>query len=187
MAVLLTSIHKNFAIIQTKCLGLSIKQCYDMLIDENALLKYDIPPILKLSKPYFYKFCTRFTADDIEKARKIWDREILHEHLALKRSRVCALQDMFNKETSTEAKRRILKDIREEVGEESWQKAVKESGGSPVVNNIVAGLTPTLMKAFAREIINEETEIEDDNEECDCPDGDCTCNNAEEPANEEKS
>lgn len=100
-------------------------------LDEDGTNQYHIKP-LKLSLHNFYKRIHKFPKTTIQEIKDVWLQGILNEPLSNKRIRIKELTKAYHESTDPEFRRKLLKDIKEEVGEDSWQQALKESGNKPI-------------------------------------------------------
>jgi len=80
----------------------------------------------------------------VEVVRIEWSNNLLEVPLAVKRTRIEELSKLYNNETNVDLKRKLLIAIRDEVGEEQWQKAVADSGKTVISlqEELKAFLTP---------------------------------------------
>ena len=61
-----------------------------------------------------------------------WLNALLDEALANKRVRIKELTKLYHQDTNIEQKRKILRDIKDEVGESAWQEALEKSGKAQI-------------------------------------------------------
>ena len=102
------------------------------LIHPDALAIYGISPIPELTLRYLYRRIPRIPNTTIEMVKQEWLNGLLDVPLANKRVRLEELTKLYDKETNTTIKYKLLEQIRIEVGEEHWQKALEGSGKTTI-------------------------------------------------------
>jgi len=162
----LTDAHIAYIVVRYHIQKIKIVDIYNELIDPrltgDTVNKYGVVPVTGLSKSYFYTRIHRIDEDAIESIKDKWMEDLMSEPLAIKKVRVQELSKLYKIEGEPEKKARILKLIKEEVGEQGWQKAVSESGTNVTV---ASGLTSAMIKTIATSIVNEKLEDYNDDDE----------------------
>jgi len=127
---------------------------YREITDPDAYEKYGVDPIGQLSSEYFAR-CLRFKIPKelIKEYREMWVTNLLAEPLANKRVRIRTLAQHHAETKSILVKAKILKLIKEEVGEDATLEAIKKSGSTI---NIGTDLTPDMLKKLALTIIQDD-------------------------------
>ena len=118
-------------IIQELAKWTSYKVIHNKLSDPEAFEKYGFPPY-EGSFNALNKRCRRVPKDIIQKERDIWLAELREIPLAQKKIRILALIEIYNDADDEKIKLSALKQIKEEVGEEAFNEALKESGKTTV-------------------------------------------------------
>lgn len=127
-------------------------QLYQEITDPDAYEKYGIQPVVKMGKQYFYKYLkVRIPMTTVEVTRVEWSNNLLEVPLAVKRTRIEELSKLYNNETNVDLKRKLLIAIKDEVGEEHWQKALEGSGKTTI--NLHEEI---LKRLFAAEDVDED-------------------------------
>jgi len=161
----ITNIMLRYIIIRHFIDGIKPGQLYDELTDENAYEKYGIIPVKQLSKNYFYKLLkSRIPATTIEVVKIEWCNNLLEVPLANKKRRLEELTKLFYKEEDTDKKRKLLKEIREEVGEDKFLDALKESGKTKIEVSLQDEMRTFFSKAEETEEFDEDAFNKNENE-----------------------
>ena len=125
-------------------------QLFEHLTDPEAYEKYGFVTVRKLSKHYFYKVLkSRIPETTVETVRLEYASGLLAVPIAHKRYRLERLNDALDEAWKTKdwkAVAQLTKRAQEEVGEEAWQEAIKESGKTTI----------SLKELLQRKLTNEE-------------------------------
>jgi hypothetical protein len=132
----LKSEHIRYIIVRYHIEGIKPGQLLTELTDPEALEKYNIHPVPGLTLNYLYRKIPRIKASTVETVKTTWLNGLLDESLANKRVRIRELTSLYKNEGNSEIKRKILKDIKDEVGEDAWREAMKSSGVKIALSNI---------------------------------------------------
>lgn len=128
----LSDAQVRYIIIRRHIENEQIKQIHAELTDPNADVLYGVQPNPHIDLNYLYERIRRIPNTTIEMVKIEWLNGLLDEPLANKRIRIRELANLYRKTTDEDLKRKLLKDIKDEVGEEAWQAAIKESGNTTI-------------------------------------------------------
>lgn len=162
----LTREHIDYCIVRYHIQKARIVDIYNELMAPNLegelTNQFGIQGMTKLKKDYFYKKIHKIAKESVEEVKQRWMDDLFGEPLAVKRNRVIELAKLYREETDGKIKANILKMLREEVGEQGWQQAVKESGTSNTT--ILGGMSIEMLKLAANAIITEQLDINESDE-----------------------
>ncbi len=128
----LTDAHVRHIIIRYHIEGVRPATIHYELTHENSLVLYGFQPIPSLSMKYLYRRIPRIPNTTVEMVKQEWLNALLDSALANKRVRIEELTKLYHQDTNIEQKRKILRDIKDEIGEEKWQEALEKSGKAQI-------------------------------------------------------
>lgn len=139
----LTDIHIRHIIIR-RFKKIKPGKIFDELTDENAMVKYGFEPVVGLTIQYLYKRIGRIPETTIAIVKQEYLNAISEVIFSHKRIRLEELTKLYLNSASEEFKRKCLKDLKEEVGEEALNDAIARSGNLTIsdtqLKNIVVDL-----------------------------------------------
>lgn len=116
-------------------------EIWTILTSVDCFEKHSVKPCIGLSKQYLYKLLqpdgrlgkksTRLAKYRVERNLAIGDL-----WLASKRARIEELTTLYTQTKDIDMKRKLLNDIKNEIGEEQWQAAIAKSGKTTVNVNV---------------------------------------------------
>ena len=161
----LSAEHVEYIIVRRYCQEVRIndifKEVTEPRLEGESTNKYGITPIGDLSLKYFYQRVQRISQDQIDEVRKDWMADLMSIPLANKRVRVEKLVELMDETTDTRTRVKILKDIKEEIGEDAWLDAAKSAGHT---TNVATGMTIDMIKQIAENVVAQRKEDETEDE-----------------------
>ena len=128
----LTPDHIKFLIVRYHIEKIRPQQIHSELTDPDCLALYGVLPIPSITIRYLYHRIARIPNTTIEMVKAEWLNALMDVPLANKRVRLEELTKLYTKAIDVNTKRKILQDIKAEVGEDSWREAFAQSGKTTI-------------------------------------------------------